>query len=142
MSRMSRQNSVPEIWATWPAMDCWLSGGRWTSTLTPCDGGGETFREAQGAARWQTAVIEGPNRLGLGSVSVNLALQDGGLAGRLSNQGGDVGLTGNVTLDAAGRYQLDLRLGAQGGRQPPAWIGSMASRQRDGTYVLRHGGQL
>ncbi len=117
-------------------------GGQVDLNVATLRRGAETFREAQGAMLWQTAVIEGPNRLGLGSVTVDLALQDGGLAGRLSNQGGEVGLTGNVTLDAAGRYQLDLRLGAQAGRQPPAWIGSVASRQRDGTYLLRHAGQL
>ncbi len=117
-------------------------GGQVEADISTLRWGAEAFREAQGAVFWRTALIEGPSRLGLGVVTMELALQNGGVAGRLSNQGGDVGLTGQVTLDATSRYQLDLRLRAQDGRQPPAWIGSVASRQRDGSYALRHAGQL
>ena len=92
--------------------------------------------------QWKGAAIEGPNRLRLGSVTLGLGVQDGRLIGRLSNQGGEVSVGGNVALERAGRYQLDLRLGAQSGNQPPSWMASVARRQRDGSYMLRHAGQL
>ena len=105
--------------------------------------GGDAFREAEGAVSWKAAALEAPNRLRLGSVTMDLGVQDGALAGRLSNQGGELALAGSViSLDPAGRYVLDLRLGLPNGRPPPSWITSFARRQRDGTYSLRHTGQL
>ena len=117
-------------------------GGQIVADVDYLGRSGEAFKKAQGRILWRSAVIEAPNRLRLGSVTLDLATQDGALRGRLSNQGGEVGLSGHVTLDAENRYQLDLRLGAQGGRQPPSWIARVASRQRDGSYAIRHAGQL
>ncbi len=105
--------------------------------------GGDAFREAEGAVSWKAAALEAPNRLRLGSIRMDLGIQDGALAGRLSNQGGELALAGSViSLDPAGRYVLDLRLGSPNGGPPPSWVTSVARRQQDGTYALRHTGQL
>ncbi len=117
-------------------------GGQVELDVASLRGGDEIFKEAEGVVQWKAAAIDGQNRLHLGSVTINLDLQDGTLIGRVSNRGGEVGLGGNLAYGQEGRYELNLRIGAQGGKQPPSWIGAVARRQGDGSYLLRHSGQL
>ena len=62
-------------------------GGQLEVDIPTLRWGAEAFREAQGAMFWRTAAIEGPSRLLLGSVTVELALQDGGGDGASEQSG-------------------------------------------------------
>ena len=117
-------------------------GGKAELDIDTLEWGDEAYGEASGSAVWRAAVIEGGKALRLGTVTVSFAQEDGNLMGRLGNRGGDVALTGSVTLDRGGRYQAQAHFAGRNGGQPPAWLGTLARRQRDGGYLLRHTGNL
>jgi general secretion pathway protein N len=99
--------------------------------------------EVNGRIEWQDAVILEPISLVLGQIAIEVATENGELVGRVTD-GGDLGVTGEITLSAAYAYRINLLLrpGAQIASATLDVLQHAAQRQPDGDYRIDASGQL
>lgn len=102
----------------------------------------EAFVETEGRLAWQGAEAGQGSPVRLGEVSVLLGLDGAGIAGQVSNRGGDATLAGTLTVERSGLYQFQGQAIPRSGSDVGRMLGSVASRQPDGSYTLRWSGRL
>jgi len=97
----------------------------------------------QGVLRWQGARLMAPLELELGDLALDLASAGDDLQATVS-AGGTLGLSGNITLQAAGRYAVNLRLqpGSETGAEVRDMLDTLVPRRPGGGYQLTAAGNL
>lgn len=96
-----------------------------------------------GQAVWADAAVVDPLELALGQLTLLLENDAGDLLGTIGNEA-DSGISGELRLEASGRYSVDvvLRPGPDTSEETLEILRSMAQQQPDGNFLLRADGQL
>lgn len=109
------------------------------------------LKTALGSLVWRNALVTGGLQAELGQVLIDVVPEDvDGTAGHratLSNQGGDIELSGNLQIDINGEYRADFRLkptatANQGVTGALGSLGPIARRESDGSYRIRNNGNI
>ncbi len=120
-----------------------VAGGALVLQLQHFDLPGKLPTGVQGALRWQGARLMAPMELQLGDITLDLASAGDDLQATVS-AGGTLGLSGNITLQAAGRYAINLRLqpGNETGAEVRDMLDTLVPRRPGGGYQLTAAGSL
>jgi len=135
--RMSAEDLAPALKA-----DLLVPRGQFDVHLESLAWDDETFVEAEGRLAWRGAEAGQGPPVRLGEVNVLLVRDGEGIAGQVTNRGGDATLAGTLTLDRSGRYQFQGLATPREGSDVGRMLGAVASRQPDGSYILRWSGRL
>ena len=65
---------------------------------------------ANGSLQWNNAIVTGVQEVALGNVLLNATPQNKGTLLRVSNEGGLIGISGDIRVTGNGRYNLNLLL--------------------------------
>jgi general secretion pathway protein N len=97
----------------------------------------------QGALRWQGARLSSPMELELGDLALDLASTGDDLVATVA-EGGTLGLSGTISLQAGGRYAVDLQLHpvSAAGDEVRGVLDTLMRRLPDGGYQLVASGNL
>ena len=98
-----------------------------------------------GTLDWTNAAITVAETADLGNVSILLNEgDDSPLAASISNKGGQLSLSGNLTTDEAGQYSLKLSMkpNASASDNLINSLGMFAKKQRNGEFILNNTGNL
>jgi general secretion pathway protein N len=99
--------------------------------------------ELYGHMSWKNAALQEPVSLSLGQVDVVLGSTGDSVTGNISNTPADTAVSGDISLLAAGRYNLRLLLKPR--TSAPVefvqMLDAYGQRQSDGSYVLTESGQ-
>jgi len=104
---------------------------------------GEACRLA-GRLVWISPGVAGIENLGLGDIQLELEPEAQGTRGVLRDRGGALGIDGTLSIDAACRYRLDVRLTPRGEISDPLrrMLGFAGRADAQGRYRLQRQGQL
>jgi general secretion pathway protein N len=104
---------------------------------------GKSPATAQGELSWQGAQLSEPLQLELGDIAFGLANAGDNLVATVT-EGGTLGLSGNVTLQPAGNYAVNLALqpGPGVGAEVRDMLDSFMSRRPGGGYQIVAAGKL
>ena len=102
-------------------------------------------RSVQGRFEWTDARVTAPLGLDLGTVHGRMEPGDDGAQRlELKAEGGQLGVSGEIRLQASGEYRVDLRLVPA--PDAPDGLGDtlslFARRSGDGAFVVRRSGRL
>lgn len=105
-------------------------------TLVMADG---QLRSAQGLALWRGAKLLAPAEADLGEVRLDIAPDEEGHRGTLSNQGGELSLRGTLRLDQQGMARVDISLQPRNNASPALRdsLNLIGRPSADGTYRIR-----
>ena len=98
-----------------------------------------------GTLDWTNAAITVAETADLGNVSILLNEgDDSPLAASISNKGGQLSLSGNLTTDEAGQYSLKLSMKPNASTSDNLInsLGMFAKKQRNGEFILNNTGNL
>lgn len=82
--------------------------GRFSLNLSKLALSDKGVRSAEGVLSWDRAKVRYPRILRLGDLNAKLMDAEGSTVAVLKNEGGDLDLSGTVSLDANGKYQIRL----------------------------------
>lgn len=99
--------------------------------------------ELYGRMSWKNAALQEPVSLPLGQVDVVLGSTGDSVTGTISNTPVDTAVSGDISLQASGRYNLRLQLkpGASASAEFVQMLDAYGQRQSGGSYVLTESGQ-
>ncbi len=117
-------------------------GGRLDLSLETVRQKGQAYVDAQGRLVWRAARVGQGQPVRLGDVAVELGVAGERLSGAARNEGGDVALQVDISLDVSGGYEIQGALMPRGNRSVQQALASVATRQPDGSYALRLRGTL
>jgi general secretion pathway protein N len=98
-----------------------------------------------GTLNWNKAAITVAETADLGNVSILLNEDDDSpLTASISNKGGQLTLSGNLTTDDTGQYSLKLSMkpNASASDNLISSLGMVAKKQRNGEFILNNTGNL
>jgi len=98
-----------------------------------------------GTLNWNKAAITVAETADLGNVSILINEDDDSpLTAAISNKGGDLSLSGNLTTDETGLYSLELAMkpNASASDNLINSLGMVAKKQRNGEFILNNSGNL
>ena len=95
-----------------------------------------------GTVSWTEAAIIEPATLSLGKLEIVMASTGDTIAAEISNDGGDVDVSGDVSILAAGQYRVQLRLKPGPGADPglAGLLESFGKPQAGGVYLVTESG--
>ena len=103
---------------------------------------GEAYVDAEGQLLWHGAVVGRSPPVRLGDVAIDLGVEEERLLGAARNEGGDVELRANISLDPSGGFEIQGSLKPRANRGVQQALATVASRQSDGSYALHFKGSL
>ncbi len=102
---------------------------------------GESIRDVSGTLAWQNAVVTSPVELALGNLGMDLAREGDNIVGSIT-RGGELGLSGAISLEPGRRYSVDLAL--RPGPTVPIdtinMIETVAQQRADGSLGIKQAG--
>ncbi len=102
-------------------------------------------KRAEGVLVWNGARVQAPQELALGDFRVNLTTRDdGGVIGQLSDAGGPLEASGEVTFDPDGSYRVNALLATRPGA-PEALVHSLPLLGRkapNGKFLVTYSGRV
>ena len=100
--------------------------------------------EVDGRLVWKDAGVTVAETASLGDVTIVITPQDDSLRADINNEGGDIELQGDASLDAQAEYQANLRFKPTGSASQNLRrsLGLFAVPQGDGTFLLNNSGSL
>jgi hypothetical protein len=101
------------------------------------------LQELNGTADWQAAAIESPLVLSLGDIGLRLGNNADTIIGTVV-EGGELGLSGDIVLAPAGRYDVDLLLRPADSVDAATrnLLASMMQANTSGDYILKTTGSF
>jgi general secretion pathway protein N len=99
--------------------------------------------ELYGRMSWNNAGLQDPTVISLGQVEMVLGSTGDSVTGTLSNTPGDVALSGDISLQSSGEYNLRLELAPQtsASSELVQMLDAYGQRQPNGTYLLKEAGR-
>lgn len=100
---------------------------------------------AEGVLVWSDARITAPQPVALGNLKLTLEPRDeGGIVARVSDGGGPLEASGDITFEPDGRYHLQVLLAARADAEPALRqsLPMLGSRAPGGKYLVTFNGQL
>ncbi|MEM7208133.1 MAG: type II secretion system protein N [Pseudomonadota bacterium] len=93
---------------------------------------------------WRNAALKSPAQAELGTVTVTITPNNDGHTAELTNNGGQVQITGKVDVNKRGTYRADVRLKprANAPADLDGTLGLLGRKGGDGSYRLRQNGRL
>ena len=100
--------------------------------------------EAEGKLSWKQAAVTVAETASLGDVAITITGQDDSLHADVNNDGGDIELSGEATLNPQAEYQASMRFTptASASRNLRKTLGMFAEKQADGSFLLNNNGSL
>jgi general secretion pathway protein N len=120
-----------------------VTGGSLVLQLQHFELPGKLPAAIQGTLRWQGARLSSPMELELGDLALDLASAGDDLVATVA-EGGRLGLSGKISLQAGGRYAVDLQLhpSSAAGDEVRGVLDTLMRRLPDGGYQLAATGSL
>ena len=100
--------------------------------------------EVDGRLVWKDASVTVAETASLGDVSIVITQQDDSLRANVNNDGGDIELKGDASLNPAAEYEANIRFKptASASQNLRRSLGLFAEPQGDGAYLLKNSGSL
>ena len=143
LSDGSYSTNVSEL-LKFAAVDLVTLSGQVSIELEELAFSGTNIKTLQAQVRWSKASISDPLDADLGSVLVAITPNDKGFRAAVSNQGGMVAISGDATLETAGRYITNIRLKPRNNAPPElkSTLQLLGKKNSDGSVVLQSSGNL
>lgn len=100
---------------------------------------------AEGTITWSKAAITVAEKASLGNISIRISEDDTNpLTANISNQGGDISISGNAVVTSDSKYTIDLKLQPKStaSKNLKSTLGFIAKKQPDGSFQLKNSGNL
>lgn len=100
---------------------------------------------AEGSVVWSRAAVTAPQAVALGDLRVTLTPREGGgISGRLSDGGGPLELSGEITIEPGGAYRVTASVGTRPDAAPALAqaLPLLGRRGPGGKYLITYNGRI